>query len=331
MDVDEAALDAPLSAAVAKEQIQGPVVSHLLACLDELPTPGRDLSAQVSNMASCRTALEEALEEEVAVVGLSASIQNAATLQVKQARDALATAETACQGAPLPASSASADKARTVAVLELNAWQERVSKKQKAIKHEFDTTLDAIADARTTLCEQEVFLRARYDEHCAAWTSANDALADQSRQRIARLRELCLESPPSTADAPMAADMAELRSQMEVLREHCQARELDMQTSLAKAQEQHDGLVLENNSRFAEAIAKWENHCEALKAQLPEGSAPLMSPGEKEQRATHAATVRDQAPPCLADGAQKGGSASASADILQGALGVLRCCPICAA
>ena len=83
----------------------------------------------------------------------------------------------------------------------------------------------------------------------------------------------------------MAADLAELRSQMEILREHGQARELDMQSSMLKAQERHDCLVEENNSRFASAIAKWESHCAVLKSMLPEGSASSpSSPGETVAR-----------------------------------------------
>ena len=110
----------------------------------------------------------------------------------------------------------------------------------------------------------------------------------------------------------MAADLAELCRQIDLLRQHFQARELDMQSSMSKAQEQHDGLVRDNNSRYETAIAKWESHCEDLKSQLTGSSRPsTLSPTETDKRMALANIAKEGSAIAVAESAPSGAAKAA--------------------
>ena len=86
----------------------------------------------------------------------------------------------------------------------------------------------------------------------------------------------------------------------------------------------HVSVIKENNSRYEAAIAKWEGHCAELTSKLGNAVPLSLSPAETEMRLKQSQASREaRSPPVMADGAMKGGGASASANALQGALGVL--------
>ena len=194
-----------------------------------------------------------------------------------------------------------------------DAWHARVRTKAEATAADVTFMESSYDEAMAALQSQKARLSERAAQHVIEWNKVNDNMLEMHAKRIAAAGERASELGAVAATTPTvnpaeSQAVAELRAEMVRLNQR-----LEQQTAAHTLQ-------LTAVHREAEVkVMSWQKYCEGLKVSTAE-----MSPAEREQRATHSAAVRlDQAPPCLADGAQKGGSASASADILQGALGVL--------
>ena len=325
----DASLDEIMEAEVLSSQVMGPVLKDLLAKLVIVPSPAPTPAVSKPLLPALKDAIATAEAEVSAVQGLSKAIKDTAQAGLDTALAALQAAKKDCKA---PETHASLDKKRANVVLKCDDWLKRAQAKQECVKQECLGALEAIAGARDDLDAQETHLRAAQSQHHTAWATANDAIKASFIAESTALEQLMLTHSPSAqrglTDAPTGAS-----DSLSVAQAECSSVELEkireqmvhLSQQMEQQQALHVSVVKENNTRYQEAIVKWEKHCLELTSKLKgDASMTTLSPAETEARLEkRTASLAANALPVLADGAAKGGVAGAVANAHQGANGVL--------